>query len=80
MLPPLDQNASNNQCRHFKMEDEIMEMKKQTRDAGNKKLRQFQEAKKKADQSIPHGIQPHDIAERGNMKRQKKQMHEQDNK
>ncbi len=48
--------------------------------AGKEKQRPLEEAKKKADQSSPYGKQPHEIAERANMKRQKKQMHEQDNK
>ncbi|HMC65412.1 MAG TPA: hypothetical protein VKI65_10780 [Gemmataceae bacterium] len=40
----------------------------------------MEHAKKKADQSGPAGKQPHEIAERANMKRQKKHMHQQDNK
>jgi len=49
-------------------------------DAGEEKQRQLEEAKRQADQSGPYGKQPHEIAERANMKRQKKQMHKQDNK
>jgi hypothetical protein len=49
-------------------------------DAGDEKQRPLEEAKKKADQSGPRGKQPHEIAERANMKRQQKKMHEQDNK
>ena len=48
--------------------------------AGDAKQRQLEEAKRKADQSGPHGKLPHEIAERANMKRQQKQMHKQDNK
>jgi hypothetical protein len=47
---------------------------------GEVKQRQLKEAGTKADQSSPHGKQPHEIAEHANMKRQKKKMHEQDNK
>jgi hypothetical protein len=49
-------------------------------DAGAEKQRPLGEAKKKAEQAGPHGKQPHEIAERANMKRQQKKMHEQDNK
>jgi len=47
---------------------------------GDEKQHQLEEAKKKADQSGPHGKQPHEIAEQANMKRQQKQMHKQANK
>ena len=49
-------------------------------DAGAEKQRPLEETRKKADQAGPHGKQPHEIAERANMKRQQKKMHEQDNK
>jgi len=49
-------------------------------DAGTEKQRPLEFAKKKADQSGPHGKQPHEIAERAHMKRQQKQVHKQDNK
>jgi len=49
-------------------------------DAGAEKQRPLEETKKKADQTGPHGKQSHEIAERANMKRQQKKMHEQDNK
>ena len=49
-------------------------------DAGAEKQRPLEETKKKADQAGPHGKQPHEIAERANMKRQQKKMHKQDNK
>jgi len=49
-------------------------------DAGEEKQRPLEEAKRQADQSGPYGKQPHETAERANMKRQKKQMHKQDNK
>ena len=48
--------------------------------AGEEKQRLLKETKKKADQAGPHGKQPHEIAERANMKRQQKKMHDQDNK
>ena len=48
-------------------------------DAGAEKQRPLEETKK-AHQAGPHGKQPHEIAERANMKRQQKKMHEQDNK
>lgn len=50
------------------------------RDAGTKKLRPLEFANKTADQSGPHGKQPHEIAEKAHMKRQQKQLHKQDNK
>ena len=49
-------------------------------DAGSQKQRPLEDAKKKADQSGPYGKQAHDFAEEANMKRQRKQMHEQDGK
>ena len=49
-------------------------------DAVAKKQRPLEETKKKADQAGPHGKQPHEVAEKAHMKRQKKKMHEQDNK
>jgi hypothetical protein len=44
------------------------------------KQQQLEEERKKSDQTGPYGKQPHEIAERTNMKRQKQKMHEQDNK
>ena len=58
----------------------IMAQKKRLPDVGAAKQRPLEHAKKKADQSGPAGKQPHEIAERANMKRQKKHMHQQDNK
>jgi len=58
----------------------IMAKKEPLPDAGAEKQRPLEETKKKADQTGPHGKQPHEIAERANMKRQQKKMHEQDNK
>jgi hypothetical protein len=49
-------------------------------DAGAEKQRPLEDAKNKADQSGRYGKQPKAIAERANMKRQQKQMHEQHNK
>jgi len=57
-----------------------MAKKEYTSSAADVKQQQLEAAKKKADQSSPFGQQPHDIAERANMKRQQKKMHEQDNK
>ena len=41
-------------------------------DAGAEKQRPLEETKKEADQAGPHGKQPHEIAERANVKRQQK--------
>jgi hypothetical protein len=53
-------------------------MSKQNRqtDAGKQKQQPMEEAKKQADQSGPRGEQGNQIAEKTNMKRQEKQMHD----
>ena len=47
-------------------------------DAGEKKQEALKAAGDKADQTRPKGKQPHEIAEKANMKRQQKKMHQQD--
>jgi hypothetical protein len=49
-------------------------------DAGEKKQQPMQEAKKHADQSGPRGEQGNQVAEKTNMKRQEKEMHDKSGK
>jgi len=47
-------------------------------DAGEKKQQTLKAAGDMADRTRPKGKQPHEIAEKANMKRQQKKMHQQD--
>jgi hypothetical protein len=53
-------------------------MAKKARSRDNLKQRRLKEAKRQGDRAGTHGMQPHEIAERTNMKRQQKKMHKQD--
>lgn len=49
-------------------------------DAGAERQRPLEAAKQEAEHSAARGAQPNQIAEKANMKRQQKKMHEQDRK
>lgn len=49
-------------------------------DAGAEKHQSLEAAKRQAERFAPRGTQPNQIAEKANMKRQQKKMHEQDGK
>lgn len=54
--------------------------KRRTPDAGAMKQEPLRQAKERRDEERALGRQPNDFAEKANMKRQKKQMHEQTGK